>query len=85
MWCGFPSRSSDIQAKLEKVENDTADAEYQYLEETDHGNIVKGFEGYVTSIEIQLLAPLDSYTSGLVRRTGKLGYVRKIGYSAEVP
>ena len=35
------------QTKLDKCEGDIADAEYQYLEETDHGNIVKGFEGYV--------------------------------------
>jgi hypothetical protein len=36
-----------VQTKLENVEQDIADAELEYLEETDHGNIVKGFEGYV--------------------------------------
>ena len=29
------------------MENDIAETEYQYLEETDHGNIVKGFEGFL--------------------------------------
>lgn len=36
-----------FQGKLEKVEQDIADAEYEYLEETDHGNIVKGFDGFL--------------------------------------
>lgn len=34
------------QAKLENCELGIAEAEFRYLEETDHGNIVKGFEGY---------------------------------------
>jgi len=29
------------------VEQDIADAEFEYLEETDHGNIAKGFEGFL--------------------------------------
>ncbi len=36
-----------IASKLDKSEAEIADAEYQYLEETDHGNIVKGFEGFL--------------------------------------
>lgn len=36
-----------IATKLDKSEAEIADAEYQYLEETDHGNIVKGFEGFL--------------------------------------
>ena len=41
-----PYPSVRFQAKLDRVEQEIAEAEFEYLEETDHGNIVKGFEGY---------------------------------------
>jgi len=38
---------SKLLSRLDKCEAEIADAEYQYLEETDHGNIVKGFDGFL--------------------------------------
>jgi hypothetical protein len=43
-----PNLSLSFQAKLDRVEQEIAEAEFEYLEETDHGNIVKGFEGYTS-------------------------------------
>ena len=41
------SLRSKVLNRLDKCEGEIADAEYQYLEETDHGNIVKGFDGFL--------------------------------------
>jgi hypothetical protein len=67
------------QAKLEAVEHDIAENEFQYLEETDHGNIVKGFEGYVFGSLDN--SSLDFFTFDLVHKTGKREYDQKIEYS----
>ena len=41
------SLRAKLMALLDKCEAEIADSEYQYLEETDHGNIVKGFDGFL--------------------------------------